>query len=60
MIKLYTLKEAYIKMKGLNLNQLKDMEFIITNKVTCKDNDVNIKIIKDNDYIISIIEKKKD
>ena len=54
---LYTLKEAYIKMKGLSLSNIKNIEFDITN-LSCSDNNVDIKVIKENDYIISIIEKK--
>ena len=56
--KLYTLKEAYIKMKGLNITNIKDTTFILDKNIICSDPDVNIKNISDNNYIISIIEKK--
>lgn len=60
LFEIFTLKEAYFKMKGLNLNNLKSVEFIISNNnVTCNDNSINIKLLHIiNDYIISIIEKK--
>lgn len=57
---IYTLKEAYFKMKGTNLNNIKNIEFSINNNITCGDPNVNIKLIKDIDnYIIAICTKKK-
>lgn len=57
---LYTLKEAYFKMKGSNLNNIKDVEFLLMhNQFKCSDNQVLIKIIpKITDYTISICQKK--
>ena len=58
---IYTLKEAYIKMKGTNLSQINNIEFIINKDIICNDKDVSIIQIKDIDnYIISIIENKKE
>ena len=55
----YCLKEAYIKYKGLILNNIKDIEFIFNkNEILCSDNNVNIKIININNNIIAIIEEK--
>ena len=49
--KIYTLKEAYFKMLGTNLNNILEVEFIIENdKIYC--NDKNIK-----GYIIAYCEK---
>lgn len=57
--KIYTLKEAYFKMKGENLNKIFDVEFIIDdNKVYCSDSNVNVGFICDIEgYIISYCEK---
>jgi len=57
---IYTLKEAYFKMLGTNLNNILDIEFnIINNKVKSNINDINIGVINDIDgYIISYCEKK--
>ena len=56
--KLYTLKEAYIKMKGLNITNIKDVSFKLTDNIICSDINIDITVIQDNNYIISIIEKK--
>ncbi len=57
--KIYTLKEAYFKMKGTNLNGIFNVEFIINNdKVICSDKNVNIGFICfDNKYVISYCER---
>ena len=57
---IYTLKEAYIKCKGLSLKNIKDVEFIIDNeKILCSDNTVEGKIITDiKNYIIALVEEK--
>ena len=57
---IYTLKEAYFKMLGTNLDNLKSVEFHINNnKITCSDPSVIAKINYDIDnYIISIVEKR--
>ena len=56
---IYTLKEAYFKMLGENLNNIKNVEFTITkNKIFCSDSNVKLKTINNIDgYIISICEK---
>lgn len=58
--KLYTLKEAYIKMIGLNINSFFDVEFLINNdKIVCSDNNIEAKFITNVDnYIISYCQKK--
>ena len=60
LFQIYTLKESYLKMKGTNLNDISNVEFIINNdNITCSDNNVNIGLIKDiSDYIISYCEKR--
>ena len=57
---IYTLKEAYFKMLGTNLDNLKSVEFSINkNKVTCSDNSIIAKInYSVDEYIISIVEKR--
>ncbi len=56
--KIYTLKEAYFKMLGTNLSNMKNVEFnILKNKITCVNNE-NLKIFVSteiNNYIFSII-----
>ena len=56
---IYTLKEAYFKMLGKNLNDILSVEFRISkDKVICSDKNVNAGFIKDIDgYIISYCEK---
>ena len=57
---IYTLKEAYFKMKGNNLNNIKNVEFnIINNNVICSDKNVSAYFINDlKDYVIAVCEKK--
>ena len=58
--KIYTLKEAYFKMLGTNLSNMKNVEFnILKNKITCVNNE-NLKIFVSteiNNYIFSIIHE---
>lgn len=55
---IYTLKEAYFKMLGTDLSDMKKVEFnILNDKITCVNN-LNLKVLastKINDYIFSII-----
>lgn len=56
---IYTLKEAYFKMKGTNLDNIKDIEFNFKdNKIICSDSNIKIKLINNKKYIMAIIEKK--
>jgi 4'-phosphopantetheinyl transferase len=57
--KIFTLKEAYFKMKGTNLNNILNVEFIIKdNKIYCSDKSVNVGFINDiNGYIIAYCER---
>ena len=56
---IYCLKEAYLKMYGLKLNNIQNVEFIITNKkIVCSDLKVDCKLIHHQDYIIATCEKK--
>ena len=57
---IYTLKEAYIKSKGLSLNNIKDIEFTIDNEIVlCNDNTVNIELINIiKNHVIAIIQEK--
>lgn len=56
---IYTLKEAYIKMQGSNLNTLKEIEFNIKNKnIQCSDSNTECFLINDiSEYVIAIVEK---
>ena len=56
---IYTLKEAYFKMMGKNLNNMLNIEFTINkNYISCSDFKVKVYIIKTvNNYIISICEQ---
>lgn len=58
--KIYTLKEAYFKMIGSNLDNILSVEFVIDgNDVFCSDNTVNAGFISDiNEYIIAYCERK--
>jgi len=58
---IYTLKEAYFKMKGTNLNNIKNIEFTIkNNKIKCSDKTVNLKLIKYiENYVIAICIKNQ-
>ncbi len=60
LFQIYTLKEAYFKMKGTNLNNIFSVEFIIkNNKVYCSDKTVECGFINDIDnYIISYCKRK--
>lgn len=57
--KIYTLKEAYFKMLGLNLNNILNVEFLIQeNKITCSDQSVKVGFINDVEgYVIAYCEK---
>lgn len=57
--KIYTLKEAYFKMLGTNLNHILEVEFTIkNNKVYCSDKKVKAGFINDIDgYVIAYCEK---
>lgn len=58
---IYTLKESYIKMNGLTMNNALDVEFSITNdEISCSDKTVSAKFIYDLDnYIISYCTKNE-
>ncbi|MDD6639734.1 MAG: 4'-phosphopantetheinyl transferase superfamily protein [Erysipelotrichaceae bacterium] len=57
--KIYTLKEAYFKMLGTNLNNILEVEFIIKNdKIYCNDENIKVEFINDiKGYIIAYCEK---
>ncbi len=57
---IYTLKEAYFKMLGTNLNNILDIEFNISNNnIICSDSNINAYFINElDDYVISYIETK--
>lgn len=59
LFEIYTLKEAYIKMKGLALKNIKTVEFKIEKeKITCSDQKTKSILIYDiPDYIVAICEK---
>ena len=61
LFKIYTLKEAYFKMKGENLSRIFEVEFKIDNNIIyCSDNNIIANFINDIDgYIISYCEKKE-
>lgn len=56
LFEIYTLKESYFKCYGTNLNNIKNVEFIIkNNKVVCSDSKVKLSLIYDiPGYIVSI------
>ena len=59
LFEIYCLKEAYIKMLGTNLSNIKNIEFQITNnKITCTNNpNIKSKLLYNIDnYIVAIIE----
>lgn len=57
-LEIFCLKEAYFKMKGTNLSDIKKINFNIKNKISSSDNNINIKINYDiPNYIITIIEE---
>ena len=57
---IYTLKEAYFKMKGTNLNNIKNVEFNIKdNKINCSDKNVKVGFINEiKDYKIAYCIEK--
>ncbi len=57
--KIYTLKEAYFKMLGTNLNHILEVEFTIkNNKTYCNDEKLKVGFIDDiKGYIIAYCEK---
>lgn len=57
--KIYTLKEAYFKMLGTDLNHILEAEFTIKNdKIYCNDEKVKVRFIDDiKGYIIAYCEK---
>ena len=57
--KIFTLKEAYFKRLGTNLNNILEVEFIIKNdKIYCNDKKVKVGFINDiKGYIIAYCEK---
>mgnify|MGYP004500489071 CR=1 FL=1 len=57
--KIYTLKEAYFKMLGTNLNHILEVEFIIEkDKIYCNDRNVKVGFINDiKGYVIAYCEK---
>ena len=60
LFKIYTLKEAYIKMLGENISKIKEVEFEIhNNEIICSDkNIIAFTRIIDNNYIFSVCKKK--
>ncbi len=50
---LFSLKESYLKMNGLKINDIKKISLVNNNHVDLG-NDYNYEIINDNDYVISI------
>lgn len=60
LLQIYTLKEAYFKMKGTDLSNLKEVEFTIhNNKVICSDKDVTASTSFEIDnYVYSICQEK--
>lgn len=58
LFEIFTLKEAYFKMLGTDLSEMKKIEFRINNDtISCSDNSVICEIIYVRDYIISIVKK---
>lgn len=60
LFEIYTLKEAYFKMKGSNLNHIKEVEFEIINydNIICNDRNVSLKLIDEvKGYVVAICEK---
>ena len=58
LFEIYTLKEAYIKMKGLNLTNIKEIEFIIKDKqITCHISNVICTLKHINNYIVATCEE---
>lgn len=59
LFEIFCLKEAYIKMLGTDLSNIKNIEFIITdNNIICSNNNLNINLLYNiEDYIVAIIEE---
>lgn len=60
LFEIFCLKEAYIKMLGTDLSNVKNIEFIITdNNIICSNNkNLNINLLYNiEDYIVAIIEE---
>ena len=59
LFKIYTLKEAYFKMLGTNLEQVLDVEFTIEkDKIYCSDKNIKAGFISDLDgYVIAYVIK---
>ena len=55
-IKIFTIKEAYIKYKDLSLFDIKEINVIYDNDINM--DECNIKSIKNDEYILSICEQK--
>ena len=55
-IKIFTIKEAYIKYKDLSLFDIKKIDIIKNNNIDL--DECNIKSIKNDEYILSICEQK--
>lgn len=60
LFKIWVLKEAYFKMLGSTLFDMKSVEFIINDNVYCSNKNVNILLREYEDYVFAIVEKKKD
>lgn len=60
LFEIYTLKEAYFKSLGKNLNNILEVEFIINdNKIICSDKNIEAYLIYDIEgYIIAIIKRQ--
>ena len=61
LFEIYTLKEAYFKMKGTDLSKMKSIEFTIINhnNIYCNDESVSLKLIDNlKGYMVAICEKK--
>ena len=55
---IYTLKEAYIKMIGSNLFNIKSIEFIIKNhQIICNNSNINCILKHINNYILAICKE---
>ena len=60
LFEIYTLKEAYFKMQGKDLKNIKNIEFsLINNMFICSDQSVNVEIkYTIPNYIVAICQKK--
>jgi len=60
LFEIYTLKEAYVKMMGLSILQLKDVSFTVQNNdVFCSDTSCQAHLYYQNNYVFSICQKKE-